>query len=71
MECFTFLGKLYLSFFPDRLNDLGGLEIRSWFVLEIHNDQKIWLTEIFKQFWATVMPKLQSDGYKRGYFHKI
>ena len=26
---------------------------------------------MFKQFWATVMPKLQSDRYESGYFLKI
>ena len=29
-------------------------------------------TEIFKQFWATAIAKLQQlDGYEWGYFHKI
>ena len=30
-----------------------------------------WLPEIFKQFWATKMVKLQSDRCERGCFHKI
>ena len=33
--------------------------------------QKIWFHEIFEQFWAIVMAKLQSDRYEGSYFHKM
>ena len=33
--------------------------------------EKIWFHEVFKQFWAIIMAKLQSDRYERGYVHKI
>ena len=35
------------------------------------NNQKIWCTEIFKQFLATIMTTSQSDTYERGSFQKI
>ena len=34
-------------------------------------EKKKRLPDILKQFSATVLPKLQSDRYERGYFHEI